>query len=117
MTFWPSGRRSPVAERNGDEAGDGARRIVKDMGITHAEFFRCVQPLLEGSDYTLRDDGVTIRLDAGSVDITLGPEGRRSLGNFHLPRTPVELRFRDCTPRDIESFILDFDTRFRRGGG
>jgi hypothetical protein len=113
----PSGRRWPVVEPDAGESRDGIRRVVKDMGITHADFFRSVRPLLEGADHTLRDDRVTLRLDAGTVEIRLGPEGRRSLGNFHLPRTRVELRFRDCAPDTIDTFIARFDTRFRRGGG
>lgn len=87
------------------------------MGITHADFFRSIRPLLDGRDHTIRSDGVTIRLRTGSVEITLAPEGRRSLGNFQLPRTRVELRFRGCKPETIDSFIAGFDTRFRRGGG
>jgi hypothetical protein len=106
-----------VAERRDGEPGDGTRRIAKDMGVTHADFFRSVRPLLEGKDYTLRSDGVTVQLDPGAVEIRLGPEGKRSLGNFHLPRTRVELRFQDCAPEAIDAFIASFDTRFRRGGG
>ena len=117
MTCLPSGRRWPVAEPDAGESRDSICRVVKDMGITHADFFRSVRPLLEAADHMLRDDGVTLRLDGGIVDILLGPESRRSLGNFHLPRTRVELRFRGCTADSIESFIARFDTRFRRGGG
>jgi hypothetical protein len=106
-----------VAERGGGTSGDGPRRIVKDMGITHVDFFRSIRPLLEGVDHSVRDDGVTRTLGAGSVEIRLGAEGRRSLGNVHLPRTEVELLFRNCAPGDIAAFVADFDTRFRRGGG
>jgi hypothetical protein len=106
-----------VAERPASAPADGVRRVVKDMGITHADFFRSVQPLLEAADHTIHVDGVTLRLDTGTVDIRLGPEGRRSLGNFHLPRTRVELRFQGCAADIIEAFIARFDTRFRRGGG
>ena len=113
----PSARRWPVVDPDAGGSRDGIRRVVKDMGITHADFFRSVRPLLEAVDHALRDDVVTLRLDAGTVEIRLGPEGRRSLGNFHLPRTRVELRFRDCAPDTIDTFIARFDTRFRRGGG
>jgi hypothetical protein len=106
-----------VAERGGGTSGDDLRRIVKDMAITHADFFRSVQPLLETADHTVHIDGVKIQLEPGCVEIRLGPEGRRSLGNFHLPRTEVELLFRNCAPGDIATFVADFDTRFRRGGG
>jgi len=87
------------------------------MGITHADFFRSIRPLLNGATHSVRADGVTVALGAGSVEIRLGPEGRRALGNFQLPRTEVEFRFRGSTPGEIEAFIADFDTRFRRGGG
>jgi hypothetical protein len=106
-----------VAERVCGKPGDGTRLIVKDMGITHADFFRSVQPLLETADHTVHVDGVTIQLEPGCVEIRLGPEGRRSLGNFHLPRTRIELRFQSCAPQAIDAFIASFDTRFRRGGG
>lgn len=117
MTCLPSGRRWPVAEPDAGESRDGIRRVVKDMGITHADFFRSIRPLLEAADHTLRDDGVTLRLDGGIVEIRLGPESRRSLGNFHLPRTRVDLRFQNCAADSIEAFIARFDTRFHRGGG
>jgi hypothetical protein len=106
-----------VAERGAEKPGDDLRRIVKDMGIAHADFFRSIRPLLEGTAHDVRDDGVSLSLGAGSVEIRLGPEGKRSLGNFHLPRTEVELLFRGCAPETVAAFIADFDTRFRRGGG
>ena len=106
-----------MVEPGAGETRDGISRVVKDMGITHADFFRSVRPLLEGMDHVIRDDGLTLRLDAGRVDIRLGPQGARTLGNFQLPRTLVELRFQGCAPDVIEAFITRFDTRFRRGGG
>jgi len=92
-------------------------RIVKDMGITHAEFFRTVRSLLEGEDAVVRDDGVTWRRGAATIEIRLGPEGARKLGRFQLPRTEVELLFHDCAAAGVTSFVARFDTCFRRGGG
>jgi hypothetical protein len=95
----------------------GEHRVVKDMTISHAEFFRIVPRLLDNARHELRPDGLTIyRLD-GSIEIRLGPESSRSLGAIRLPRTSVELVFRHCAPGAIEAFITDFDHRFRRGGG
>lgn len=87
------------------------------MAITHADFFRMVQPLLAGEDCTIHEDGVSIRRGDASIDIRLGPEGRRRLGNFSLPRTQVEIRLRNCPPDAAAAFLAAFDTRFRRGGG
>jgi hypothetical protein len=106
-----------VAERPVEAPSPRPRRIVKDMGIRHSDFFRSIRPLLKGTVHSLREDGVTLALGGGSVEIRLGPEGTRPLGNFHLPRTEVELLFRNCAPGDIAAFVADFDTRFRRGGG
>ena len=87
------------------------------MAITHADFFRMVQPLLAGEDCTVYEDGVSIRRGDASIDVRLGPEGRRRLGNVSLPRTQVEIRLRDCPPDAAAAFLAAFDTRFRRGGG
>ncbi len=106
-----------MAEDAAGESRGDVVRIVKDMGITHAEFFRTVQSLLEGEDAELCEDGVTIRRGPARIDIQLGPEGTRALGRFHLPRTAVELVFRDYPAADAAAFVERFDTRFRRGGG
>lgn len=87
------------------------------MSISHAEFFRTLRPLLEGEDHELRDDGVTLRRGAARIEIRLGPEGRRELGNFGLPRTVVELVFESLPANQADRFLTRFDTRFRRGGG
>jgi hypothetical protein len=106
-----------VADDAAGESRGDVVRVVKDMGITHAEFFRTVSSLLEGEDAELREDGVTLTRGPGRIEIRLGPEGTRSLGRFHLPRTAVELVFRNCSPADVAAFVERFDTRFRRGGG
>ena len=92
-------------------------RVVKDMAITHADFFRTLRPLLQGVQHELTGDGARIRLGSGRVEIRLGSQGHRALGNFRLPRTLVELNFDDCPRHAIEEFIAGFDRRFRRGGG
>jgi hypothetical protein len=106
-----------VAERPAGDTRSGRQRIVKDMAITHADFFRSVQPLLAGEDHELRADGLTIRSGEALIEIHLGPERTRALGNFRLPQTQVELRFESCPPAMIEDFLARFDLRFRRGGG
>lgn len=106
-----------MAERDaGAPAGD-PYVVTKDMAITHADFFRTAQPLIEGEDHELRESGLTIRRGAARIDIVLGSETTRSLGNFRLPRTPVEIRFTSCEPAAVEAFLDRFDMRFRRGGG
>lgn len=92
-------------------------RVVKDMSITHADFFRTLRPLLQDVPHEITGDGAVIRLGDGRVEIRLGDQGHRALGNFRLPRTLVEMRFDDCPQHVIDGFIAGFDRRFRRGGG
>ena len=113
----PPGRRWLVADAPAGEPRSDDHVVVKDMAITHADFFRTVAPLLADEDHELREDGLTIRRGAARIDIALGHEKTRLLGNFRLPRTRVEIRFSGCEPPAIESFLARFDTRFRRGGG
>jgi len=104
-----------------DEASTGERplprQVVKDMAITHADFFRTLRPLLQDVPHEVTDDRAVIELGGGRVEIRLGAQGHRALGNFRLPRTLVELHFADCPQHVIDEFIADFDRRFRRGGG
>jgi hypothetical protein len=106
-----------VAEDDAAGTRPAPARVVKDMTITHAEFFRTLQPLLPAGRHESSAEGATIQLDDGRVEIRLGPEGARPLGNFRLPRTLVELRFEGCSPDTVAEFIARFDLRFRRGGG
>jgi hypothetical protein len=106
-----------VADDPAGKPRSGRQVFVKDMSITHADFFRTAQPLLVGEDHDLHAGGVTIRRGDACIDIVLGPEETRSIGNFHLPRTRVEIRFVGCKPAAVEVFLARFDTRFRRGGG
>jgi hypothetical protein len=114
---WRPGRRWRVAEQATADDRVAPDRVVKDMAITHADFFRTLAPLLRGVRHEISGDGVTIWPGEGRIAIRLGPEGTRTLGNFRLPRTSVELSFHDCPAEAIAEFIARFDLRFRRGGG
>lgn len=104
-----------------DDEPDGPRpeptRVVKDMAITHADFFRTLRPLLRELPHEINGDGAILRLGQGRVEIRLGPEGCRALGNVRLPRTRVELCFDGCSRHAVDEFVASFDRRFRRGGG
>ncbi len=112
-----SGHRWLAADGPVTEAQRGQHRIVKDMTISHREFFRIVRRLLEGERHELRVDGVTLLRGTGSISINLSPESFRSMGAIRLPRTCVELVFRNCSCEEVSAFLVDFDNRFRRGGG
>jgi len=106
-----------VAEGPGDNPGSAVVVITKDMGISHADFFRIIPLVLKGERYHLDATGVDIARQNARIQIQLGAESARRLGSFALPRTRVELRFDGCSDEAIQAFVANFDTRFRRGGG
>lgn len=91
--------------------------VVKEMAITHADFFRIIPRVLRDAPHERDALGVSLDCGPGRLRISLAPEGRRTLGTVALPLTRVELRFTGCTQSRVNAFLADFDTRFRRGGG
>ena len=92
-------------------------RIAKEMGISHAEFFRVLPRLLDGLEAETEGNRVRIREDGRSVEIVLGLEQVRSLGLVKLPYTNVELVFHDFDEARRQAFIAEFELQFFRGGG
>ena len=91
--------------------------VVRDMGLSHREFFRSLQTLAREWQCQIRIDGVLIDYDGGEIDIILGKEGRRRIAAMSLPRTEVRFCFSRLTPLQRENFFYRFDLAYRRGGG
>lgn len=92
-------------------------RVVKEMGISHAEFFRVLPKLLDGLTSETEGNRVRIQDDGGTVEIVLGEEQVRSLGLVRLPYTNVELIFHQIDEARRQAFIAEFELQFFRGGG
>jgi hypothetical protein len=91
--------------------------VVRDMGLSHLEFFRSLQPLAREWQCQIRDDGVLIDYDGGEIDIVLGKEGRRKIAAMSLPRTEVRFCFSRLNALQRKGFFYRFDLAYRRGGG
>ena len=91
--------------------------MVRDMGLSHREFFRSLQPLEREWQCQIRDDGVLIHYDEGEIDIVLGKEGRRKIATMSLPRTEVRFYFSGLSALQRTKFFHRFDLAYRRGGG
>ena len=98
-----------------DEAGRIV--VVRDMGLSHREFFRSLQPLEREWQCQIRDDGVLIHYDEGEIEIILGKEGRRKIATMSLPRTEVRFYFSGLSALQRQKFFHRFDLAYRRGGG
>ena len=91
--------------------------VVRDMGLSHREFFRSLQTLAREWQCQIRIDGVLIDYDGGEIDIVLGKEGRRRIAAMSLPRTEVRFCFSRLTLVQRKKFFYRFDLAYRRGGG
>lgn len=95
----------------------GPVTITKDMGVTHAEFFRLLPRALGTEAYSR--DGARVVLEDGNrrLEITLGPEGRRQIALLRLPRTAVTLSFIGYSDDDRAAALALFERAFQRAGG
>ena len=99
------------------EAGAGEIRYSREMGVTHADFFRILPKAMGAHPY--RVDGLTVRgeLGGGSIEITVGPERERRIALLALPYAEVSFTFQGVAPETRESFRRHFELYFQRGGG
>lgn len=92
-------------------------KIVRDMGYTHADFFRLLPGAMGMHQYVVSGSTVTCPIDGGKLTITLGPESERRLVLVVLPRTEIVFDFDNVPDLAREEFLEYFDRRFMKGLG
>ena len=87
------------------------------MGISHAEFFRILPPVIR--DFPSRIDDRVVQIDDGPrrVTMTLGRQVERSLGAMSLPGFELHFTFSGYEQSGVDAFMARFETVFHRGGG
>lgn len=99
-------------------SGATAGEFEREMGITHAEFFRSLPAAIQHRQHHVSGTTVTVVVsDEGLLEIELGPERERRIALLRLPVTQVRFRFHAVAEADREAFMQRFDLYFRRGGG
>jgi hypothetical protein len=91
--------------------------VQKDLGVSHAVFFRSLAQLPEGWVSETRSTGATLEYGGGTVTIELAPECERRIGLIRIPHTPTVFRFEGLSDVEREAFQSRFDLTFQRGGG
>ena len=95
-----------------------SHQFSREMGLSHAEFFRSLPAAIGQRPYRREGDRVRVELDDGrQVQFELGPERRRVIALLELPVTDVTFRFHGFDDAALEAFMRHFDLRFQRGGG
>ena len=91
--------------------------IQKEMGITHADFFRLLPRAMGNNPYEINDLEINSTLPTGTLKITLGPERERKMFLVVIPCTDVVFEYTDVDEIDRQAFIEYFELRFMRGLG
>ena len=94
-----------------------ATTFSREMGLTHAEFFRTLPAAMGGQDYVVAGSRVSVENGDRRLTISLDPEGERRIALLRLPVTRVTFEFSGYTQQDIDAFMQRFERRFQRGGG
>ena len=91
--------------------------FTREMGLTHGEFFRELPAALAHREFVAEPNRVSIELERGSLEITLGSEQTRQIASLRLPYVVVGFAFEGVEEAAREDFMRRFDLGFRRGGG
>ncbi len=92
-------------------------KFVRDMGITHDDFFRLLAKALAQYPYQISMPDIYVELPAGTLTICLGDESVRKIAALSLPMTQIAFTFEGVTDQTIELFFKRFDLSYHRGGG
>jgi len=92
-------------------------KIVKEMGYTHADFFRLLPGAMGSTPYEINGLEVNCHLPSGILKITLGEERQRKLVLVVLPCTTITFDYQNVSDEDRESFSKYFELRFMKGLG
>jgi hypothetical protein len=91
--------------------------FARQMGLTHAEFFRILPPVVAGIVHRVEERAVHIEDGPRRASLILGPEGERRLGAMRLPGFALRFAFSGYRQDQVDAFMARFDTCFHRGGG
>lgn len=92
-------------------------RVVYEMAISHAEFFRTLPSALPGAPFEIHERKVLVNDGERKLEIVLSPESTRLFGPIPLPVTHVELNFDGYSAEERDRFLARFHDCYRRGGG
>lgn len=91
--------------------------IEKEMGISHADFFRILPGALGSGAYTVSGNRFTFKEGARVFTIDLGEEGVRQIALMRMPQTKIKLTFEGYDAEAREQALARFWRYFQKGGG
>lgn len=102
-----------------DSPGDAGQaiRFTRELGLTHAEFYRSLPAAIAHRAHTVEDDRVRIDDGTRTVTIELGPQRHRSIASLRLPYLEARFTFEGFSTPERQKFMERFERYFQRGGG
>jgi len=94
-----------------------AERFSKDMGVSHADFFRLLPRAMGDIPYRVEGTTVNGEIGSGTVSIELGKQQERRIALLAIPFAEVTFSFNGVGEDERTEFMRYFDLRFQRGGG
>jgi zona occludens toxin (predicted ATPase) len=91
--------------------------FVRELGLTHAEFYMFLRPAIAPRTFTVENDRVHIEDGERTLDIELGAQRYRSIGSLQLPYVEARFTFSGFSETERERFMARFERYFQRGGG
>jgi len=89
----------------------------KDMGVSHADFFRLLPRAMGDIPYRVEGTTVNGEIGSGTVSIELGKQQERRIALLAIPFAEVTFSFNGVGEDERTEFMRYFDLRFQRGGG
>ena len=91
---------------------------IKQMGFTHADFFRLLPRAMGDNKYSVTGDTVQAVLATGTVTISIGEEKQRKLSpHVIMPYTDVTFEYANVPDELRFAFEEYFHLRFMKGLG
>jgi hypothetical protein len=116
--YSPYGRQSLVdneLEKAATASGEVA--YSREMGLTHADFWRLLPRAMGDHPYEVQGARVRATLGGGTLEIHIGPPDERRIALLRIPFSVVSFRFNNVQEEQRLAFKAHFDLHFQRGGG
>ena len=90
---------------------------VREMAITHQDFFRLLPKAIVGRDYQREGTKVLIEDGDKRVVISLSEESTRKIASLVLPLTCVTVQIEGFSESEQKTFLDRFYLAYQKGGG
>ena len=91
--------------------------FTRELGLTHAEFYRSLPAAIAHRAFTTEGNQVRIEDGARIVTIDLGPQRYRPIASLRMPYVEATFTFVGYAESDRRQFMERFERYFQRGGG